>query len=93
MPKRKNRKSKSKLHGAHKVKSAIGRSHSRRDCKACNDVQMMNMKAQPVKFTHDFERLQYFVKLYQQFAKAGKITNAIQCISKIKANHPILFRL
>ena len=53
----------------------------------------MNVKAQPVKFTHDYERLQYFVKLYMQYAKAGKVALAVQCIGKIKANHPILFRL
>lgn len=46
-----------------------------------------------MKFTHDFEKLKYFVKLYQTYALAGKIMNAEQCISKIKANHPILSRL
>lgn len=57
-------KSRTKLHLPYKVKPALGRSHSRRDCKACDDIQILNIKAQPAKFTHDFERLQYFVKLY-----------------------------
>ena len=46
-----------------------------------------------MKFTHDFEKLKYFVKMYQTYALAGKIMNAEQCISKIKANHPVLSRL
>ena len=97
LTKRKIQKSKSrpKLAHNHKVKSAVGRSPGhRRDCNACNEIYLRNQnKAQPVSFTHDYERLQYFVRLYSQFVQTGKVTPASQCITKIKANHPILFRL
>jgi hypothetical protein len=56
--KSKNKKGKN-ARGANLAKSA-----SRRDCKACVDLQLMNIKAPPMKFTHDFEKLKYFVKLY-----------------------------
>lgn len=75
-------------------KSALTRNHSRRDCKACNEVELQNInKVNPSIFTQDYEKLAYFTKLYQQFVLQGKITQAEQLINKIKANHPIFSRL
>ena len=83
-------KSKKKLKNKSLSTSPVRGPHA---CKACVDLLIMNVKVAPLKFSHDLEKLKYFTKLYSSYASAGKIINAEQCISKIKANHPILFRL
>ena len=86
-------KGKKKSKSRTKKLKALTRSQSRRDCQACNEISIMNVKINPVKFQHDFDKLKYFVKLYQQYVLSGKVQLAEQCISRIKANHPIFFRL
>lgn len=70
------------------------RSHSRRNCKACNDLAKLSLKANPMKNEkQEQEKLKYYTKQYQDHALAGNVTLAEQSIRKIKANHPILSRL
>lgn len=72
----------------------VSLSKSRRDCTACqHDLTNNGIKANPNKFSWDFEKLKYFTNLYQQYALGGKVLLAEQCISRIKANHSVLSRL
>ena len=73
---------------------SLNRSHSRRDCKACNDLLKMSIKANPMQNEkQQQEKLKFYTNQYQTHALAGKVTLAEQSIRKIKANHPILSRL
>ena len=89
--KKRMRKNKSQLRLKSPSKSAFKPRHH--NCKACEELQMAGVKAAPIKFMQDYEKLRHYTQMYSTHVQAGKIVQAEACISKIKANHPILFRL
>ena len=89
--KKRLRKNQSQLGLKSPCKSAFKSRHH--NCAACELNKLAHTKVAPIKFMQDYEKLKHYTQLYSTFVQAGKILKAESCISKIKANHPILFRL